>query len=409
MALYAGAPLFASSTYPRYYPQVDPVPNVLIGTLSLTHPRLVSPPDLPMVYSIAGNDFHTLETVVYMPVAPPGTLQTRNATFAPGFTAPNLQVDQPPNLLITLAAIQPFPPPPLQGRTEQYHHWTFPYVNQDFYWSGVSTRGIPPPPPFQARDLGTPMPAPLSPQDFEWGGFTTRGIPTAAIHLPFKGMIEQPTPMPAPIAQADSYSQPHVLQVLVIKPPFSQHDFPLILPATFFTEGLPSLNRYPFLPPPTVLVYIPLGLAIQILATAGFTVHPTIIWQYSTTVPYYDVISQFPLAGTVIPYQSIPVQLTASAGPPPPGLSPFAVPNVQGMTLMAALNLINAEPLNLGTVSYIQSASYPVNTVVSQFPLPGSIVYPYSGITLVVCSGPLQDTLFDDLYTVPNVSSDIVI
>lgn len=150
------------------------------------------------------------------------------------------------------------------------------------------------------------------------------------------------------------------------------------------------------------IVYTPLGLAIQIMASAGFTVNPVILWQYSTTVPYYMVISQLPIAGSVIEYQAVPIQLTASLGPPPPSAEVVTVPNVVGMTSLQAIQALNATPLNIGVVNFVQVNGG--NLVTLQSPAAGTPIQSYSSINLTVDSGAPQDTLIGDLYTIPNVS-----
>jgi hypothetical protein len=158
------------------------------------------------------------------------------------------------------------------------------------------------------------------------------------------------------------------------------------------------------------LIYTPLGLAMQILATAGFTVNPVVLWQYSTTVPYYMVISQLPIGGSIIEYQAVPIQLTASAGPPPPSAEQVSVPNVVGMISLQALQSIGATPLNIGVVTFVEldpSLGVPINAVTAQSPAAGTVVQSYSGVNLTVNSGPPQDMLFNDLYTIPIVSPQV--
>ena len=193
-------------------------------------------------------------------------------------------------------------------------------------------------------------------------------------------------------------------------------DLPPIIIYPFVRRQFEDLSRFtrvtqdPFLFPNLVswqvapLVLITLGEALQILATAGFTVYPLITWQYSTTIPYYYVMSQLPIGGSVILYQSQPVQLTVSAGPPPPTPAMVSVPTLTGMPLLVAMEIISADRLNLGTVAYEQSASVPINTVVAQSPAAGTSVEQYTSINLTVCSGPLQDTLIGDEYEVPTVT-----
>lgn len=171
-------------------------------------------------------------------------------------------------------------------------------------------------------------------------------------------------------------------------------------------RGHPTQEHFDF---PNLLIlhiagarYTPLGLAMQILASAGFTVNPVVLWQYSTVVPYYMVISQLPIGGSVIEYQAVPIQLTASAGPPPPSAAQVTVPNVVGMTSLQAMQYIDATPLNVGVVNFIQMSGG--NIVTAQSPAPGTTVQSYSSINLTVDSGAPQDMLFQDLYTIPIVS-----
>lgn len=152
------------------------------------------------------------------------------------------------------------------------------------------------------------------------------------------------------------------------------------------------------------IILYTLGQAIEILANAGFTVNPIIIWQYSTTVPWNYVTSQFPLGGTVISYQTVPVQLTVSAGPPPPVPVPVGVPNLTGLPLLMAIEVVRQATLNIGTINYVQAASPPPNTVTGQSPAAGTSVTQYSGVNLTVCSGPVLDPLIGDPYTVPQVA-----
>jgi hypothetical protein len=408
--LEASAVIFASATWWRPYPQVEPPPNALLGTLHLVKPTLPRGRllDWPVpLRDPRALDYLTLDTVSYMPAVVPSTQVVRDPTFAPGFKPTFLTVDQPPNNLVTLAAIHPFPPIVFGHSliSELYQPIGYRYFDQSWWFDRSLEKLLPPVTPRRPTDTGTPMPARATPQDWIWSGETTRGIPTSALHTTVGRFYDWPTPMPRQIVQADSYSQPHILQILPIYRPFQQNDWPNPWPRAFFTEGLPSLNRYAFLPPPTVLYAYTLGQAIQILATAGFTVDPVIIWQYSATVPYYYVISQLPVAGDVINYQSIPIQLTVSAGPAPPSLQTVAVPNLLGLPQLMAMEIISATSLNLGVTSFVLSPTIAINTVTAQSPAPGTEVEPYSAINLTICSGPQQDTLIGDPYTIPNVSS----
>jgi hypothetical protein len=368
---------------------------------------------LPTIASLSRapgtQDSQVLETVVYMPAIVRGTQIVRNPTFSPQPTPRYAQADPVPNTLLTLERIAPFPPLPFRhaGTTESYIPMPARPYHQDFYWPGVLVRGIPQK-PFRPVDLSEPAIVRRTPDDWMWSGATTRGIPTAALHLPvglYRGVWD--TPMPRPVAQADSYAQPHALNRLVIQPPFFQSTFDLPpLPKSYAIPGLPENNRYAFLPPPTVLLFYTLGEAIQILLDAGFTVDPVVIWKYSATVPYYYVIGQLPDRGTVINYQQIPIQLTVSAGPPPPGQQSVTVPNVVGLPLLTAMMVISEADLNLGTVGYVQSTSIGVNIVTAQTPSAASSVPEFTSINLTVCSGPPYVNPFTQPYVVPDVTGN---
>jgi len=99
------------------------------------------------------------------------------------------------------------------------------YTPQDFQLSGVTTRGIPPPPaPFNQTDWVTPTRAKAAPQDFQLSGYTTRGIPPPA---PFK-QSDWPNPLRA-------RSQPTIdTQIVTARQPIPRTPFPAT-PQEFFT------------------------------------------------------------------------------------------------------------------------------------------------------------------------------
>lgn len=144
------------------------------------------------------------------------------------------------------------------------------------------------------------------------------------------------------------------------------------------------------------------GEAIATLVNAGFTVDPVILYAFSSSIAVGNVVSQTPPAGSMIPYQSMPVQLTVSAGVAPTA-GEVMVPNLVGMTLLPATNALSASELNLGMVMYLQSDSYAVNEVTAQSIASGTSVQSFTTVNLTVCSGPPYADPFTDSVTVPDV------
>lgn len=151
--------------------------------------------------------------------------------------------------------------------------------------------------------------------------------------------------------------------------------------------------------------FVRLDVAIAILANAGFTIDPVLVWQYSNVVPYYYIIGQLPTAGTVIPYQNPPIKLTVSAGPPPPVPPIISIPPVVGLPLLSGVDVLAHSMLNIGTITYILSQTIPPNQITAQSPIAGTNVTQFTSIDLTVCSGPLMDILIGDPTTVPNVTT----
>jgi beta-lactam-binding protein with PASTA domain len=116
----------------------------------------------------------------------------------------------------------------------------------------------------------------------------------------------------------------------------------------------------------------------------------SITQQASNTVPTGNVISQEPASGSSVAEGS-PVKLVISSGP-----QIATVPNIEGLTQVAASAAITEAKLTVGTV--IQQASNTVATgnVISQEPANGSSVAEGSPVKLVISSGP-------QMVTVPNV------
>jgi probable HAF family extracellular repeat protein len=77
------------------------------------------------------------------------------------------------------------------------------------------------------------------------------------------------------------------------------------------------------------------------------------------------------------------------------GPSLIVIPNVVGLTQAAASSALTAAGLSPGTITHPASATTAVGNVVSQFPLSGSALPPKSGVNLAISSGPIA--------SVPNV------
>lgn len=113
--------------------------------------------------------------------------------------------------------------------------------------------------------------------------------------------------------------------------------------------------------------------------------------QNSDNVPLGSVISQNPLAGTLVSKGSS-VNLVISSGP-----AKVLVPNVTGQTQSLALQAITSANLVVGTTSQQSSDTVSLGSVISQNPLAGAQVNKGSAVNLVLSSGPAQ-------VSVPNVT-----
>ena len=122
---------------------------------------------------------------------------------------------------------------------------------------------------------------------------------------------------------------------------------------------------------------------------AGGLVVGAVTHQHHSTVPYGQVISQNPPAGTEVDPGSA-VDLVVSIGPPI-----VSVPDVVGMRQTAAEAVIVSAGLAVGDVSTTSSPTLPAGNVISQAPTAGTEAPEGSKVDLVVSSGPPV--------TVPNV------
>jgi beta-lactam-binding protein with PASTA domain len=118
------------------------------------------------------------------------------------------------------------------------------------------------------------------------------------------------------------------------------------------------------------------AIAIELIDNLGVG---TVSQAYHDTVPAGSVISQEPLAGTLVPIGSS-VDLVVSLGRP-------IVPNVVGMTQGAATSLIEAVSLTVGTVNLEYSDTIAAGIVIIQHPVGGTPALVGYGVTLTVSLG----------------------
>lgn len=116
----------------------------------------------------------------------------------------------------------------------------------------------------------------------------------------------------------------------------------------------------------------------------------TVTLRSSPTIPAGTVLSQSPVAGAAVaPGSAVNVVVSS-------GLTQTPVPNVIGLTLVAAEQAILAAGLSVGTVTQQTNPAVPAGQVLQQSPAPGILVAPGTNVNLVVSSG-------SSLVTVPNV------
>ena len=119
----------------------------------------------------------------------------------------------------------------------------------------------------------------------------------------------------------------------------------------------------------------------------------TITQDYSATVAAGFVISQTPPAGTSVK-SGTAVDLVVSQGSPP-----AVVPDVAGLTQVAAAMAIVGADLVVGTVTQAYSPTVASGLVISQTPVAGTSVVHRTSVDLVLSRGPEPQTV-----TVPNVA-----
>ena len=120
----------------------------------------------------------------------------------------------------------------------------------------------------------------------------------------------------------------------------------------------------------------------QAAATTSITSVGLVVGTVSTaasgTVPSGDVISESPVAGTVVNLATA-VNLVISTGP-----GQVLVPNVVGLTQAAATTAITSAGLVVGTITIMSSSTVPSGDVISESPVAGASVSTGSAVNLVV-------------------------
>jgi serine/threonine-protein kinase len=103
----------------------------------------------------------------------------------------------------------------------------------------------------------------------------------------------------------------------------------------------------------------------------------TVTLRSSPTEPAGTVLSQSPVSGSAVQVGSA-VNVVVSSG-----LTQTPVPNVIGMTLVAAQQAILAAGLSVGTVQQQTNPAVPAGQVFQQSPAPGTLVGPGASVNLV--------------------------
>jgi len=149
-----------------------------------------------------------------------------------------------------------------------------------------------------------------------------------------------------------------------------------VAPITSAVDLVVSLGR-PLVPG---VVGKTLAEATAIIEAVDSLTVGTVTWQYSDTVAYGIVASQYPLSRTPVPIGST-VDLVVSLGPP-------VVPDVVGMTLAQATTAIEAvDSLSVGNVSLFYNNNIAAGVVFGQQPIAGTTVSVGATIDLMVSLG----------------------
>jgi beta-lactam-binding protein with PASTA domain len=156
-----------------------------------------------------------------------------------------------------------------------------------------------------------------------------------------------------------------------------------------FTVAAPAMVNCPVPVAVPNVVGMTQAAASSAITAANLTVG-TVTMQASSTVASGSVISENPVAGTIVSSGSA-VNIVVSTGP-----GQVAVPNVVGQMQAAASSAITAAGLTVGTVMMQSSSTVASGVVISESPAAGMMVTSGSAVNLVVSSGPAQ-------VAVPNV------
>lgn len=121
------------------------------------------------------------------------------------------------------------------------------------------------------------------------------------------------------------------------------------------------------------------------IAAAGLTLG-TVTTANSSSVPAGNVISQTPLASTMV-FTGDSVDLVVSIGP-----AIVNTPNVLGLSQASAENAITSAGLVVGTITMINSTTVAAGDVISQSPAGGSSVTEGTAVDLTISLGPVMVT-----------------
>jgi beta-lactam-binding protein with PASTA domain len=119
--------------------------------------------------------------------------------------------------------------------------------------------------------------------------------------------------------------------------------------------------------------------AAETLITGARFVVGTVTLEYSATVPAGTVISQTPVAGTIL-LPGVAVDLVVSRGG-------IVVPDVFSQTQADASSAITGAGLTVGAITLAYSVTVPDGSVVSQTPLAGTVVLPGDAVDLAISRG----------------------
>jgi beta-lactam-binding protein with PASTA domain len=111
----------------------------------------------------------------------------------------------------------------------------------------------------------------------------------------------------------------------------------------------------------------------------------TVTEQLDEDVPEGIIISQDPAAGTQVPGGSATIDIVISMGP----TLDLEIPNVVGLRVDEAENVLLSFELTLGALTTAASDTVPVGYVISQNPIEGAQALRGTPVNLVISSGPL--------------------